>query len=228
MIAWVNGQAPDLVTLPGGANQNLVTNLNSSPNPCGAEIFWWSVLGSPKDLLSSTDQAYANAWVLKHSANPAPPSTITPSTQLSAGNFRLINDFGGQGGPFYQVGKTPDPCGTSVPVFILNWISEGQASQYMGKSDTSPSGKVYQLAEGRIGTMGQTGSETINGGRTVPWIWSVITFDPTGKATYSDVAMFPTYSVYVNGVLTATYPQSSVASFILKDQTYQRTPSQIQ
>jgi IPT/TIG domain len=229
VIAWVNPKAPDLVTLPSGANQSLVTNLNNpNPNVCGAEIFAWSVLRSPKDVLTSTDQAYANAWLVKFSANLAPPPTITPSAQLSAGNFRLFNDFGGSGGGGVQAGVTPDPCGTKVPAFILNWIGTGQASQYMGASNTSPSGKVYQLAEGRIGTMGQIGSATINGGRTVPWIWSVIEFDSSGNPTTSDHAVFPTYSVYVNGNLTATYPQSSVASFIVKDQTYQRTPSQIQ
>ena len=43
-----------------------------------------------------------------------------------------------------------------------------------------------------------------------------------------DVGTFPTYSVYVNGNLVVTYPQSSVADFVAHDQTYQRTPSQIQ
>jgi hypothetical protein len=226
VIAWVNGQAPDLNPLPSGANQLLVTNLNSSATTCAIEVAAWSVLLSPVDLHTSTDVAYANGWLVKYSANTAPPSTISPSAQLSAGNFRLFNDFG-HGGGAYQVGKTPDPCGLSAPGFILNWISTGQASPYMGASGTSPSGKVYQLAEGRVGTLGQHGSQTINGGRTVPWIWSVIEFDSAGNPTYSDHAMFPTYSVYVNGTLAVTYPQSSVASFVANDQTYQRTPSQV-
>jgi hypothetical protein len=57
---------------------------------------------------------------------------------------------------------------------------------------------------------------------------AVIEFDTSGNSTYSDVAMFPTYSVYINGTLTTTYPQSSVVNFVAKDQTYQRTPSQVQ
>jgi hypothetical protein len=48
-----------------------------------------------------------------------------------------------------------------------------------------------------------------------------------GIPTYSDHGMFPTYSVYRNGSLVITYAQSSVSSFVAKDQTYQRTPSQI-
>ena len=79
----------------------------------------------------------------------------------------------------------------------------------------------------RLGTMGQAGSQTINNGRTVPWIWSVIEFDSSGNPTYSDVGMFSTYSVYSNGSLVKTYPQSTVANFVAKDQTYQRTRSQI-
>jgi hypothetical protein len=50
---------------------------------------------------------------------------------------------------------------------------------------------VYQLAEGRIGTIRQATSQTINGGRTVPWIWSVIKFDNSGVATTTDHAIFP-------------------------------------
>ncbi|MGA7632450.1 MAG: hypothetical protein WCB11_16945, partial [Terriglobales bacterium] len=133
------------------------------------------------------------------------------------------NDFG-NGTGFYNVGITPDPCNTGL---IPGWVAKGQPSQYMGASGTSPSGEVYQLAEGRIGTVGQLGSETINGGRTVPWIWSAIEFNSSGTPTYSNVGMFPTYSVYVNGNLVATYPQSTVAAFVAKDQTYQLTPSQI-
>gem|GEM_PF-3853228 len=39
--------------------------------------------------------------------------------------------------------------------------------------------------------------------------------------------MFPTFSVYINGTLTATYPQSSVSAFIAQNASYQLTRSQI-
>ena len=228
VIAWVNASAPDLANLVGGANPMLVAHLNGGSLSCALEVGAWSYLMSPVDILNDTDRVYADAWLLKYSANPAPPTTITPSVQLSAGNYRAFNDFG-NGQSSYQLGITPDPCGlTGVPKWILDWSAADQAqpSPYNGSYGTSPSGKVYQLVEGRVGLLGQAGSQTINN-RTVAWIWSVIEFDSSGNATYSDHAIFPTYSVYVNGVLTITYPQSSVASFVALDQTSQRIPSQI-
>lgn len=95
----------------------------------------------------------------------------------------------------------------------------------MGTYNTSGSGKVYQLAEGRIGSTGQSGSESINRGRTVPWIWSAPELDANGTRYYTDVAMFPTYSVYPNGTLVKTYPQSAVKTFVALDQNYKRLPS---
>lgn len=222
VIAWVNGSAPDLNPLPSGANSSLVTSLNQGPASCAAQVIDWTV-GIRSNISTTADVNYTNAWLVKNSANSAPPATITPSAQYTAGNYRLFNDFG-DGKKSYNVGITPDPCSTG---FIPGWVAKGQPSQYMGATATSASGELYQLAEGRIGTIGQAGSETING-RTVPWIWSAIEFDSNGNPKYSDTAMFPTYSVYKNGLLVATYPQSSVANFTANDQTYQRTPSQIE
>ena len=225
VIAWVNGNAPDLNPLPTGENSTLQSYLQNGTLAqqvvCAIQVTDW-VAGFATDIITAADSAYANAWLIKNSANTAPPRTITPSAQNSGGNHRLFNDFG-NGKAAYNVGITPDPCNTG----ILGWASKGQPSQYMGASGTSPSGEVYQLAEGRIGTVGQLGSETINGGRTVPWIWSVIEFNSSGTPTYDDVGMFPTYSVYVNGEIVITYPQSTVAAFIANNQTYQLEPSQI-
>jgi hypothetical protein len=225
IIGWVNASA---VTVPSGENATLQANLNNSPTSCGIEVGKW-VVGSLGDVNGAADVAYANAWLVSNSGNPAPPPTIIPSSQLAGGNFRLFNDF--QVGPgsvpvisTTQVGITPDPCKTGV---IPGWIQAGQPHPNNGTINTSPSGEKYQLAEGRIGTVGQLGSETLNGGRTVPWIWSVVEFDSSGNPTTTNDAMFPTYSVYSNGVLTATYPQSAVATFVALDQTYQLLPSQI-
>jgi hypothetical protein len=76
------------------------------------------------------------------------------------------------------------------------------------------------LAEGRIGYLGQLGSQTING-RTVPWIWSAIEFDSTGVFTGAPHEIFPSYSVYVNGNLQYTNDQSSVPDFAGKNDSNQ-------
>jgi hypothetical protein len=226
VIGWINGNAPDLATLPTGENSALQTQLTPGLG-CGLLVTSWSILLIPTDVVSAADSAYANAWLLKYSANSAPPASITPSAQFSAGNYRIFSDFG-HGSGALNVGVTPDPCGLGV---IPAWVGTGEASPYMGKcatsNCTSPSGEIYQLAEGRIGKMGQRGSQTINGGRTVPWIWSVIEFSSSGTPTYSNHAMFPTYSVYTNGLLTTTFAQSPVATFVANDDSYQLTPSQI-
>ena len=75
--------------------------------------------------------------------------------------------------------------------------------------------------------MGQAGSQTINSGRTVPWIWSAIEFDANGNPYYADHALFSTYSVYVNGSLVETYNQSAVATFVALNESYYRKPSDL-
>jgi hypothetical protein len=224
VVGWINGNAPDLNPLPGGANSTLVNNLTPGTTSCGEVVAAW-YLGVRVDLNSSADVTYANAWLVKHSANTPPPNPIAPySYEQTLTNFRLFNDFGGAGGGTgsYAIGITPDPCGLGI---TPGWVGQGQRSPYSGPG-ISPSGEICQLAEGRIGSVGQRVSNTING-RTVPWVWSAIEFDSNGNPTYSNVAIFPTYSVYRNGQLVATYNQSSVATFVAKDETYQLTPSQI-
>lgn len=63
---------------------------------------------------------------------------------------------------------------------------------------------------------GAPGSETINQGRTVPFVYAVIEFDAAGNITVSDHATFPTYYVYVNGILRRdlSSTQSTVKAFV--------------
>ena len=80
---------------------------------------------------------------------------------------------------------------------------------------------VLLAAQGRLGSLGQRVNTTING-RSTPWIWSVIHFDASGNLRPLDHAIFPTYYVYKDGDLIATFPQSAPATFIALDATYQR------
>jgi hypothetical protein len=215
VVAWVNGNA---ITLPTGENSSLQSTLNSSLN-CGPLILHWE--GGTKTYLNGpADVAYANAFLVKNSANSAPPATVTGS-YVSSGNFRLFNDFGGSGSPNNKVGSTPSPCPG-----IAGWFSSSGQQYANSGPGTSGSGQSYQLTEGRIGSTGQAVNQTINGTST-PWIWTVIEFNSSGTPTYSQVSMFPTFSVYVNGALKQTYAQSALSSFIALSASYQLMPSQI-
>jgi hypothetical protein len=97
----------------------------------------------------------------------------------------------------------------------------------MGGTGISPSSETYQLAERRVGTIGQVVNQTINQTLSTPWIWSVIEFDPWGHPSYSLNSNFPTIWVYTNGVLTAKYPPMPLSTFVGHDASYQLTPSQI-
>jgi hypothetical protein len=116
-----------------------------------------------------------------------------------------------------NVGNTPDPCGLVSPV-------SAQAYPSNGSSGVVPSGNgVFWLAEGRVGSLGQLVSYTING-RTVPWIWNVVEFDSSGNlVTPPDGNIFPTYSIYKNGGLVLTCPQTSdPMNFIAQNASNQR------
>jgi hypothetical protein len=80
-----------------------------------------------------------------------------------------------------------------------------------------------------LGGLARAGSMTINQQRTVPWIWSAIEFDSQGNFVSSQHEIFPTYSVYINGQLVSTLPQSALGDFVAKDQSNQIvSTSQIQ
>ncbi len=229
VIAWVD---PLVIALPSGANQQLVDKLNF-PGSCVQELTIWAA-GSPLDLTSDADRAYANAYLVKNSGNAAPLLGIDPNTVLAAGDFRLFNrfkvKFSSSGGGISnltilqsqsEVGNTPDPC------YVFPSVS-GQAHFSNGARGVTASGaNAFQLTEGRIGSAGQLVFLTINVHFT-PWIWSVIKFDASGNLNTSDHAIFPTYYVYRNGVRIAVYPQSAISSFVIKDSSYERLPSQIQ
>ena len=223
VIGWVNSAAPDIsaVVGTGPSTAALKNNLTGGYVLCAFQLFRWS-LGFSTNLNTAQDASYANAWLLQHSGNAAPPSSISVPAQFSGGDYRLFNSLGGSSPTYYAAGKTIFPCTTGGSF----WDAAPQSSTYMGATGTV-NGKQYQLAEGRLGSTGQKINQTING-RTTRWIWSVVELDSSGNPTTSDHAIFPTYSIYVNGVLQNTIPQTAASSFIANDQTYQRTPSQIQ
>ncbi len=228
VIAWVDASK---ITLPTPQTPDLAVALNS-PLRCSTLLTQWSFGKPAGELNGQADVNYANAWLLVHSSNAQPPSFINPASELTGGDFRLFNRFqivsnGNLAHPTVipngppTVGATSDPCGSGIKL-------AGQAHPNNGNIgiDSADTG-VAQLAEGRVGLTGQDINATING-TTTPWIWSVIEFDSAGNVVVPvDHAMFPTYSIYVNGNLAQTCPQSDPASFITQNQSYERIPSQI-
>ena len=92
VVGWVNGNA---ITLPTGENSTLQSDLSSGLR-CPIVLLGW-VTGVRVDVVTSADVAYANAFLLKNSANSAPPANVTKS-YASSGNFRVFNDFGSSSG----------------------------------------------------------------------------------------------------------------------------------
>jgi hypothetical protein len=233
VIGWINGSA---ITLPSGENSVLqgVSQNGTTAKDLTCALTFTTWLGQYNfALITPTDVVYAATWGLQNSGNSAPPATITPATQLAGGDFRIFNDFG-NGKSSYQIGITPDPCKTGL---IPGWVDSGQSDQYNGHSGTV-SGELYQMAEGRVGLTGQllsqefyNASQSVSGtnvvGVTVPWIYSVIEFNSSGTPTTTTHTIFPTFSVYKNGVLQTTYPQSAATQFMILNETYELSPSQV-
>jgi hypothetical protein len=225
VIAWIDGTQ---ISLPSGESNALYLALNSGSTICAAEEGLWAA-GSLGAVSGPNDVAYANAWLLKAGANTPPPSSIVPSIQsLQVGSFRLFNDFGNSTGSV-QVGWTPDPCGL-IPSPV-----PGQSSPYNGSTGVVASSKnSYQLAEGRVGTVGQTIYATLNNKQSVPWIWSVVEFDASGTSVNitspANYQIFPTYYVYVNGELESAYTRVQTSVSTIVEPIYQNSqllPSQI-
>jgi hypothetical protein len=234
VIAWIDGGG---ITLPGGANSNLVNRLAGGTASCGDLLLDWAT-GNATYILTGADQTYANFWLLKHSSNSEPSLfSINPANVLSGGDFRLFVryqvKFTNSGGTISNltalqsnavVGKTPDPCGSGA-TFDAEALSGANGANGL----TSTATGAYKLAEGRIGQTGQAVNLTINL-TTTPYVWSVIRFDASGNFSISDRAIFPTYYVYRNGEFLSGWPPStaSISTFISKNNTYLRNPQDIQ
>jgi hypothetical protein len=225
VVAWIDGKA---ITLPSGASGGLTSTFlpGGPPKPvnilseiyrnCALQVQELAAgsLGSVSN--TAADKAYANAWLLKYSANQDPGPSINPTTfAANPSQYRLFNDYEPSAGSAIGLaGGTPDPCGS--PLFVLG----DSSSPYLDYSGTSISGYQYHLAEGRVGSDGQAGWATLNG-EAIPWIWSLIEFDRNGKLvnygnkktvpcdtpTSVNYQIFPTYSVYVTplGATTGSF-----------------------
>ncbi len=220
-VAWINGGAADLLNLANiravypPTNPNLI---NALTNHCFATLTDWTS-GVRTDITTQADIDYANAWLILTTANPAPSQTYPPNNTISpfafdfVGSYRLYNDYGGSSWGTH-VGSTPSPCGNVVSQLGSFLLGGGMPGPADGVTGVSPSGRKYQVAQGRAGTIGQDGYATISGGRSLPWIYSVVEFDSAGNYLVTDHSVFPTFAVYVNGTFQSVAWQSSVKAFL--------------
>jgi len=237
VVAWVNG---NVISLPQGASPGLVTNLDS-PLLCPVQLGAWASR-IRLNINTDIDRQFANAFLIKNSANSLPPNTIDPDAVETGGDFRLFNrlqvffqEENGQivGVPEFlrreaKVGATPDPCG------VIPFRFGGEPHPSNGENRVTSSGTgLFQLNEGRIGLVGRAVDRTLNDptgtvGATTPWIWSVVKFDSAGNPAPLDHQIFPTYFVYENGQKVGEFSQSDPESFISLDSGSQRTLEKIQ
>lgn len=252
VVAWVDAsaiQSPD----PASVNSDLrtaLTVLAGDFTNCLLTLDSWS--NGQRVLISSdTDRIFANAFLLSHSGNARPGSTLDPKPFAESGDYRLFNrakvEFSVKNGLIFGaprfvavdlplVGRTPNPC-TALPLF----------GPVDGQTDTTNNGQrnkttnqlvVYQLNEGRIGDDGQRVNRTLNkcnqfdctqiaADQATPWIWNTITFDISGSVRPLDHQIFPAYSIYVDGLRTSEISQPDFGPFIGLDTLSRRSKDAI-
>lgn len=234
VIGWIDGSR---VAYPSGANLVLQADLFSVVDCLALEGIWLGT-GSPAGIVTEADREFANAFLIKNSANQAPPLEIDPDAELAAGDFRAFSRFQAA----YSVndnqilsdpkivksvsilGKTPEPC--THELFPSVAAEENAENGITGI--TADGTRIFQITEGRLGSKGQKVNQTING-RSTPWIWSVTEFDLTGVLVYPTTLgsgkpnhqMFPTYYVYRNGAIYRIFGQSDLQPFINLDDSSQ-------
>ena len=103
------------------------------------------------------------------------------------------------------------------------YSQNGHYTGDLNGTGTSLSGYRFLLAETRVGSAGQAGWKTLNNQREIPWVWSVIEFDQNGYPVQyqnnsptvptTNYQIFPTYSVYVDGILLYTTVPGTAAAF---------------
>jgi hypothetical protein len=254
VIGWIDKTA---ITVPptNSVNPTLVSDLNDSFIECPLTLNSLRT-GDRSIITSDIDRQYANAFLLTNSSNDTPPDDLTPSV-LKGGNFRAYNEIQAAiytkdglissvnfANPTPALGHTPDACHSPVTTafnFILNF-EKAEAHPDNGKNGVTPSGlKVFQIAEGRIGPLGQRVNMTLNSCTSTnpvngqcnasvppvtPYIWGVPLLDLLNQYTVN-TQIFPTFYIYENGKVVKKNRQSALEDFIRLNATSQIKVSDI-
>src|SRR5262249_39248919 len=99
----------------------------------------------------------------------------------------------------------------SVPPRLCSQVARSGSGQPVYGHPRAERARQHRAAIGRgVHRAVWRGSMTINPQRTGPWIWSAIEFDGQGNFVSPQHEIFPTYSVYMNGQVVSTLPQSAL------------------
>jgi hypothetical protein len=232
VVSWIDGSPISLS--PTGVNPDLLSSLSSSIS-CHVLLGFWAIR-SDVYLNTSTDRDYANSFLLKNSANAAPPATMSLAV-LTGEDFRMFNPLQAtyrKTSPITglrvmtlppKIGKTPDPCPSpKVPSLAAETHPDNGFSKIV--SGTGGDG-VVQLAESRIGSIGQTVHLTINTSIvSTPWIWTVLRVD-SGTPQLADHSMVPTHTLYIDGSRISPPTTQDIPTFLTKDDSYQMPAASI-
>lgn len=250
IVGWIDKNA---VQFPDESQVSylLRTSLGAKGIVCGAVVAGFAA-GDRSLIFTDIDRQFANAFLIGNSGNNAPPDKIDPVAYLKAGDFRSFNRIkatirtsGNEvSSPTYitslaQAGYTIDSCAS---FFTPRALLAPEVHPDNGrKGVTSSKLNLYQLNEGRVGTVGQRANMTLNActsvslsgkcnapySPTVPWIFSLVKFDAKGNYTLQE-QIFPTYSVYEDGKLVNTIRQHALEDFIRLNSSSQIKAGDIQ
>ena len=245
VIGYIDGAALEekLQLLRPLANPTVVSALES-PVTCAVSLGPLT-LGASIPGTNTPTRRYLNVFLLRHSPNATPQPSIHPDIVEATGDFRLFLSlkvsFRVENGKIVgtprvlkaraKIGKTPEPCiGADL---LFPFLATPETNRFNGILGVTPSKEVtYILAQGRVGVLGQTVDTAINDpggtvGSTTPWIYFVLKFDALGNPILTDRTPFPSFRVYADGALIATYPQLDPEPFISLDSSNERKPSEI-
>lgn len=228
VVGWVDGTAIDPDAIAPHASKTVKRYFRERCAYAATLIATKGIFSKDLQFIDSRspeqDRLYAQAFLVKSSANAPPPDTV--EKLLPRKDFRLMNDFqvvGADGRRFAPqlprheavVGETPFPCDGGAKLRGAPWLRNKIDEVRLDKSEShtrngewlEPEGveRIAQLNQGRLGWLGQLFQKALTSdnrdpSEITPWVWSLVAFDEKGRFVVKN-AGFPTYSVYVNGKL---------------------------
>jgi hypothetical protein len=250
VVGWVDRTAIDPAAIAPGASETVRRYFEKRCGYTAAKIAAQGLFSKDLPFISSRspeqDRLYAQAFLVKSSANDPPPDTV--KELLEEKDFRLLNDFqviGADGRRFAPellrqtavVGETPIPCGGAAKLRNAKWLRDKIDDKRPDRSERHKRDgerleadgveRIAQLNQGRLGWLGRWFQGVLSGSDQdpadiTPWVWSLVAFDEKGRYVLRN-AGFPTYSVYIDGKLVQNCgtKQAKFQDFLKRDASWE-------